>query len=155
MHVLYQFQALDRQTDTTLLLLAAPTHGKTMYSVRSRSLRRISSLTKAPELEQIKHSFRVLSQQRQAARAQTRHMSLAERFEHYSSSNSPEGSETREEELKGALGAALSSLSALSSIYEGREQRWRIEMGRMGDERERVEVLLRQALGMGFGPGVL
>lgn len=82
-------------------------------------------------------------------------MSLAERFEHYTSPNPSEGGETREEELKSALGAALSSLSALSSIYEGREQRWRIEMGRMGDERERVEVLLRQALGMGFGPGVL
>jgi hypothetical protein len=126
-----------------------------MYSMRSRSLRRIPSLAKAPELHQIRSAFRLLSEQRQAARAQARHMSLAERFEHYSSSNSSEGNESREEELKGALGAALSSLSALSSIYEGREQRWRVEMGRMGEERERVEVLLRQALGMGFGPGVM
>lgn len=106
-------------------------------------------------MAQIKSSFRTLSTQRQAARAQTRYMSLADRFEYYSSSTSSEGSESREEELKGALGAALSSLSALSSIYEGREQRWRTEMGRMGDERERVEVLLRQALGVGFAPGVI
>ncbi|KAF8575943.1 hypothetical protein K439DRAFT_1640915 [Ramaria rubella] len=149
------FQALDRQTDSTLLLLAAPTHSKTLHAVRSRSLRRIPSLATAPALHEVKSSFRALATQRQAARAHTRHMSLAERFEQYTATSSTSDGSEREEELKGALGAALSSLSALSSIYEGREQRWRTEMGRMGDERERVEVLLRQALGMGFGPGVL
>lgn len=62
-------------------------------------------------------------------------------------------SELREEELKSALGAALGSLAALGRIYETREERWRGEMAMIGEERERVEVLLGQALGVGMMGG--
>lgn len=78
-------------------------------------------------------------------------MSLVERFEHYSSSSSDTiDSETREEELKNTLGAALSTINALTNIYEGRDQRWVSEMGMRRDERERVDILLRQAFGFGL-----
>jgi hypothetical protein len=50
-------------------------------------------------------------------------------------------------ELKRALSAALGSLGALESIYEEREARWLEEMRRISEDRERIELLLRQALG--------
>jgi hypothetical protein len=54
---------------------------------------------------------------------------------------------SREEDLKRALGTALGSLGALKGIYEQREARWTEEMRRISDDRERVELLLRQVLG--------
>lgn len=60
---------------------------------------------------------------------------------------SSEGSGSREEELKRALDAALGSLNALGAIYEQRESRWRDEMHRLSEDRERVELLMRQILG--------
>jgi hypothetical protein len=62
-----------------------------------------------------------------------------------SADGSEVSSETREEDLKRALEAALGSLGALGSIYEQREVRWREEMRRVSEDRERVELLLRQA----------
>ena len=61
--------------------------------------------------------------------------------------------EGREGDLRQALEAALGSLGALGSIYEQREARWRDEMRRLGEDRERVEILLRQALGPAFVNG--
>jgi len=79
-------------------------------------------------------------------------MSLAERLEQYYSSSASESGEggRREEELRGALGAALGSLKALSMVYQGREERWRLEVASMRDENERVNVLLKQAFGTGL-----
>jgi hypothetical protein len=54
-----------------------------------------------------------------------------------------------EEELRRALGAALGSLTALGGIYDQREARWREEMRRISEDRERIEMLLKQALGEG------
>ena len=52
-----------------------------------------------------------------------------------------------EEELRRALEAALGSLGALGNIYDQREARWKDEMKRLTEDRERVELLLRQTLG--------
>jgi hypothetical protein len=75
------------------------------------------------------------------------------------SGGSADGSETsgesREEELKRMLGAALGSLTALGGIYEQREVRWREEMRRVSEDRERVELLLQQALGVGLTNGTM
>ena len=62
----------------------------------------------------------------------------------------------REEDLRRLLRTALSSLSALHQVYEEREARWRIEERRMREEREGVDLLVRQAFGsgaVGFNPG--
>ena len=64
-----------------------------------------------------------------------------------------EPSESREEDLRRALEAALGSLGVLGGIYEQRESRWREEMRRVSEERERVELLLQQALGVGLMDG--
>lgn len=59
--------------------------------------------------------------------------------------------EGREEELRRALEAALGSLSALGGIYEQREMRWVEEMRRLDEDREKVQMLLSQMLGVGMG----
>ena len=65
-----------------------------------------------------------------------------------SSTGGSDGSSEREEDLRRALQAALGSLGALGNIYEQREARWKEEMRRISDDRETVEVLLKQALGI-------
>lgn len=89
-----------------------------------------------------------MSSQRRAARSV--HKSLLEQLNARSletMDGSSEGSGSREEDLKRALDAALSSLNALGAIYEQRESRWLDEMRRLSEDRERVELLMRQTLG--------
>ena len=100
-------------------------------------------------LTDVRSSFSHLAAQRRAARKAQR-MSIAERFSTGSASSadgSPGEGTPGEMDLRRALEAALGSLGALSNIYEQREARWRDEMRRLSDDRERVELLLRQALG--------
>jgi hypothetical protein len=96
-------------------------------------------------------SFRQVAARRRAARNYT--TSIASRL-FYSASSSADGgsdgssSEAREGELKKALDGALGSLAALSKIYYEREARWKDEMRRLGNDREHVEMLLKQAIGV-------
>ncbi|PIL36410.1 hypothetical protein GSI_00098 [Ganoderma sinense ZZ0214-1] len=143
------FQALDRETDATLVVLAAPSHTTKLHSLTSRSLRRDPALLNSTALASVRRSFSHLASQRRAARKAQR-MSLAERLSNRSDSSadgSPGSGTPREMDLRRALETALGSLGALSTIYEQREARWRDEMRRLSDDRERVELLLRQALG--------
>ncbi|KAF7320057.1 hypothetical protein MKEN_00789900 [Mycena kentingensis (nom. inval.)] len=140
------FNALDRQTDATLVLLAAPSHSTQLHSLTSRSIKRNPSLGQSPAMKEVRVGFRQMAERRRATR--THQSSLADRF--MSSANgSGDGSDAalREEDLKRALGTALGSLSALRGIYDQREARWVEEMRRIRDDRERVELLLRQVLG--------
>ncbi|KZT23196.1 hypothetical protein NEOLEDRAFT_1069823 [Neolentinus lepideus HHB14362 ss-1] len=142
------FQALDRQTDTTLVLLASPPHSTKLHALTSRSLKRDPSLRHSPAMSSIRTSFTHIASQRRASRSQM--TSIADRLALHSSASadgSDVSSSSREEDLKRALEAALGSLGALGNIYEQREARWREEMRRITDERERVELLLRQTLG--------
>jgi len=74
--------------------------------------------------------------------------SLVDRFL-VSSGTSGEGSEneTREEDLKRALEAAVGSLGVFEYMFAEREVRWAEEMRRITEDRERVENLLRQVVG--------
>ena len=98
-------------------------------------------------MSKIRSGFSVLAGQRRVSR--TRRMTLADRLSSAGSGSSATGSqgETKEENLRRALEAALGSLNALGTIYEQREARWRDEMRRISDDRERVKLLLTQALG--------
>ncbi|KAI0368413.1 hypothetical protein BV20DRAFT_948189 [Pilatotrama ljubarskyi] len=143
------FQALDRETDSTLVLLAAPSHSTKLHALTSRGLRQDPALARSPALANIRRSFSTLASQRRAAR-KTQRMSLVERLSSHSDGSadgSPGASSPGEMDLRRALEAALGSLGALSAIYEQREARWRDEMRRQSEDRERVELLLRQALG--------
>ncbi|TFK53333.1 hypothetical protein OE88DRAFT_1655450 [Heliocybe sulcata] len=142
------FQALDRQTDTTLVLLASPPHSTKLHALTSRSIKRDPSLRHSPAMASIRTSFTHIASQRRITRS--RMTSLVERLALHSdvsADGSDVSSSSREEDLKRALEAALGSLGALGNIYEQREARWRDEMRRISDERERVELLLRQTLG--------
>ncbi|KAG2114982.1 hypothetical protein BD769DRAFT_1629970 [Suillus cothurnatus] len=123
------FQALDYETDTTMVLLAAPSYSTKLHALTSRSIRRILA-------------------RRGASRAKG--TTLVERLLNSTSSGdgSDGSSESWEGDLKCALETALGSLGALRSIYNHRITRWEDEMGRVNDERDRVEMLLCQTLGV-------
>ncbi|KAF5363957.1 hypothetical protein D9756_001041 [Leucocoprinus leucothites] len=138
------FHALDRQTDATMVLLAAPSHSTKLYSVRSRSIRRQAN---SSDITPLKIGFKRIAAHRRKTRSIVK-SSLVDRFL-VSSGTSGEGSdsETREEDLKRAFEAAITSLGAFENIFAEREARWAEEMRRIGDDRERVENLLRQVIG--------
>lgn len=148
----FQFQALDRQTDATLVLLAAPSHSTKLHTLTSRSIRRDSgALLKSSAMSTMRTGFRQIASQRRITRS---HKPLVDMLMVRSESSDGDGTESREEELKSALGAALGSLSALGTIYEQREARWNEEMRRISEDRERVEMLLSQALGNHVGRAI-
>ncbi|KAJ7367541.1 hypothetical protein DFH08DRAFT_676850 [Mycena albidolilacea] len=139
------FNALDRQTDATLVLLAAPSHSTKLHSLTSRSVKRNPVLSRSSAMGDVRVGFRHIALQRRATRS--RQSSLADRFMGPSNLSGDGSDVSREEDLKRALGTALGSLGALKGIYEQREARWTEEMRRISDDRERVELLLRQVLG--------
>ena len=160
-----QFNALDRQTDSTMILVAAPPHTRKLYSLMSRSIRRDPILLGSDPISSVRRSFRHVATQRKVSRV-NHGMSLVDRLGLRSRSGSVSvdsmgqsdvgSSEGREEDLRRALEAALGSLDALGNIYEERENRWREEMKRLNDDRSRVELLLSQTFGKlsaGVGSG--
>ncbi|KAL5488442.1 hypothetical protein ACEPAI_6560 [Sanghuangporus weigelae] len=181
------FQALDRETDATLLVLASPAHTNKLYSLSSRSIRRDAQLFDGHAMHAARGAFTQIAGQRRSARTQRR-ASLLERLYYASSALSTHGAPQsqdaaapqagegerdaagsqaqngspesgtgadaappeigeREEDLRRILRTALHSLSALHQMYEEREARWRIEERRMREEREGVDLLVRQAFG--------
>jgi len=157
------FHGLDRQTDTTMILVAAPPHTRKLYSLMSRSIRRDPALLNGDPVSNIRRSFRHVATHRRMSRV-SHGMSLVDRLGLRSRSGSISAdsmghsdvgsSESREDDLRRALDAALGSLDALGTIYEERENRWRDEMKRLNDDRSRVELLLTQTFGKLSGAGV-
>ncbi|KAI0786552.1 hypothetical protein C8Q75DRAFT_772157 [Abortiporus biennis] len=144
-------QALDRETDTTLVLLAAPPDSTKLHAVTSRSIRRDPTLAGSRALANIRSSFNALATQRRASR--TPSYSLADHITSALSATSSESTQlgdSREEELSRALQAAMGSFGALRKVFDQREARWMAERGRMSEEREYVEQLMQHM----FGPGI-
>lgn len=131
-----------------MILLASPSHSTKLHIIKSRCIRREPALASSAGMSELRSSFRRIAAQRRATRSHK--SSLIDRFL-IPSATSGEGSdgssESREEDLRRALDAALGSLGALGGIYEQREARWADEMRRIMEDRERVELLLRQVLG--------
>ena len=100
-----------------------------------------------PDTNVVARHPRQIAARRRAARSHK--ASLADRLSQISSSSGEgsDGSDSREQDLKRALTAALGSLSTLSELYHQREARWREEMRQVAEEREQVDLVLRQALG--------
>lgn len=88
-----------------------------------------------------------------ARRRSSRSASLLEQLSRASSSprdGSPSSSsDAREEDLRRALDTAIGSLRALGGLYEQREMRWIEEKHRLDDDKEKVQLLLKQVLGVG------
>ncbi|OBZ65498.1 hypothetical protein A0H81_14615 [Grifola frondosa] len=128
------FQALDRETDATLVLLASPSHSTKLHALTSRSIRRDSSLAHSPHSRTSVPHFLILLPSDGAARSHR--LSLVERYLPF-----------------WLVRRGLASLGALGKIYEQREARWHDEMQQLSEDRERVELLLRQALGPSHANG--
>ena len=141
-----QFRALDRETNTALVLLAAPSHTGKLHSVASRAVRRDSSL-KSTDMKNIRSAFAEISSRQHTMRT----ASLLEQLSqaHLSSRDrSPSTSRgAREKDLRRALDTAIGSLHALGTLYERREMRWAEEKLRLDEEKGKVELVLKQVLG--------
>ncbi|KAE9403000.1 hypothetical protein BT96DRAFT_917798 [Gymnopus androsaceus JB14] len=152
--LLQAFQALDRQTDATMVLLAAPTHTMKHHLVTSRSIRRQPAIGHSQALKNVRAGFRQVATQRRSLRSPK--TSLVDRFLNASSGSGGDGSdgssESSKEDMKRVLDAALGSLTVMRNMYEQREARWIDEMRRVSEDRERVEMLLKQVLGDGQTP---
>jgi hypothetical protein len=131
------------------VLLAAPSHSGKLHSVASRAIRRDVELRDSSEMMKIRTSFTEIAARRRASRSS----SLLEQLSRASSSSrdgSPSSSsDAREEDLRRALDTAIGSLSALGSLYEQREMRWIEEKYKLDEDKEKVQLLLRQVLGVG------
>ncbi|KAH8115667.1 hypothetical protein DFH11DRAFT_1725895 [Phellopilus nigrolimitatus] len=160
------FQALDRETDATLVLVAAPAHSNTLHALASRAVRRDASLADGHAMHALRGAFGQIAASRRAARS--RRTSLLERLYASSAASSSastgaggspaqsEGGGEREKDLRRMLTTALHSLGALREVYDLREARWREEERRMREEREGMDFLLHQAFGAGgVGEGAL
>jgi hypothetical protein len=147
--LLRSFHALDRETDTTLVLLAAPSHSGKLHSVASRAIRRDVELLDSPDMVNIRSAFAEVAARRRALRSS----SLLEQLSRASSSprdGSPSSSsDAREGDLRRALDTAIGSLRALGGLYEQREMRWIEEKHRLDEDKEKVQLLLKQVLGVG------
>ncbi|KAJ2912251.1 hypothetical protein MD484_g8162, partial [Candolleomyces efflorescens] len=144
------FQKLDRQTDTTMVVLAAPPHSNKLYSIRSRSIRRAPVLRNSATIRDIRSSFKRLAKQRKNIRP-VKPQSLAEKLLESSSvtgDGSDGSNESRAEDLRKALEMALGSLNVLNGMYERRESRWQEEMKKMQHDKEQVSFYLNQVLGI-------
>ncbi|KAJ2935892.1 hypothetical protein H1R20_g1202, partial [Candolleomyces eurysporus] len=144
------FQKLDRQTDTTMVVLAAPPHSNKLYSIRSRSIRRAPVLRNSAAFREVRSSFKRLATQRKNIRP-VKPQSLAEKLLETSSmtgDGSDGSNESRAEDLRKALDMALGSLNYLNGMYEMRENRWQEEMKRMQEDKEKASLILNQVLGI-------
>ncbi|KAF8638470.1 hypothetical protein AX17_002181 [Amanita inopinata Kibby_2008] len=142
------FQNLDRQTDTTMVLVAAPADSTKLHIMSSRSIRRQLLVNRSPAMHQLKAGFRGIAHYRRHSR--TRKVPIIDHILTQTSSSgdgSDGSSESREGDLRRALEAALNSLDVLKNMYEQREARWNDEMGRMHKDKENVEFLMKQLFG--------
>ncbi|KAF8189738.1 hypothetical protein BJ912DRAFT_966295 [Pholiota molesta] len=147
-NLIQAFQALDRQTDATMVLLASPSHTTRLHSLRSRSIRRQPLIVNSTSMSQIRAGFTHVASQRRATRPDK--SSLVDRLMVSSGSSGGDGSDGSSgsaESLRRALDVALGSLGIMGEVYEQREMRVLEELQRAREERERVELLLRQVLG--------
>ncbi|KAF5322655.1 hypothetical protein D9619_001281 [Psilocybe cf. subviscida] len=142
-NLIQAFQALDRQTDATMVLLASPSHTTKLHGIRSRSIRRQPILATSVNMNQIRSGFSHIAAQRRATRPDK--TSLVERFMAGSSSSGGDGSDGSSGSLPENLRRVLDA--ALGEVYEQREARVLEELQRSREDRERVELLLRQVLG--------
>ena len=132
-----------------MVLLASPSHTTKLHALRSRSIRRQQPIANSIGMLQIRSGFSHVAAQRRATRPDK--SSLVDRLKVSSSSSGGDGSDgssgSVEENLRRALDVALESLGAMGEVYEQREMRVMEELQRSREDRERVELLLRQVLG--------
>ena len=135
-----------------MILVATPSHATKLHAMTSRAVRR-DQLTGSPAMTQIRTAFKGIATRKTAPRTRTASASILERLRGASRGGESDPGE-REGDLKRALETALGSFETLRAIYEHQASRWEEEMARISGERERVELLLRQTIGVALQPGL-
>ncbi|KAH9972312.1 hypothetical protein BGW80DRAFT_1252835 [Lactifluus volemus] len=139
--LLHAFHALDREMDTTLVLLAL-SHSR-LRAVASRAIRR--------DLRRLESSDMKMASRR-CASCSPSHLEQLERASSSLRDGSPSsGSDVREEDLCRALYTVIGSLHAIGSLYKQRERRWVEEKQRLDADKDKVQLVLKQVLGVGVG----
>ncbi|PPQ66604.1 hypothetical protein CVT24_006915 [Panaeolus cyanescens] len=148
-NLIQAFQALDRQTDATMILLASPSHTTKLHALHSRSIRRQPLITNSASMKELKRSFGAVAAQRRATRREK--SPVMDRLMASSGSSTGDGSDgsstLTEGNLRRALELALDSLQTMGQVYDDREARVLEELKRSRDDRERLELLLKQIVG--------
>ncbi|KAI5994053.1 hypothetical protein EDC04DRAFT_2586413 [Pisolithus marmoratus] len=152
------FQALDFETDTTTILLAAPSHSNKMHTLTSRIVR-WEQLDKLPAMVTVHTAFKGIVSHWHAAH--TWSTSLIQQLVNAGATlgeGSDGSSDAHEGELKQALETALGSLDELHAIYKQHVGRWEHEMEHIANEQDHVDLLLHQTLcsrtAWGFDVGI-
>ena len=147
-----QFHALDCETDTPFVLLAAPSHTGKLHSVASRTVRHDSSL-KPAEMKHIRSAFAEIASRQHAARTPSLLEQLSRACLSSYDGPSSSGGGARDKDLLRALNAVIGSLHELGTIYERREKRRAEEvrraeeMRRLDEDNDRAQLLLKLVLG--------
>ena len=118
-----QFHTLGRETNTTLVLLAAPTHTGKLHSVASRAVHRDRTL-KSIDMKNIRSAFAEMASRHHALRPPSlvQQLSPAGLSSYDRSPSSSDGAD--EEDLRRAVDTTIDTLCALKSrLYERREMR--------------------------------
>ena len=118
-----------------MILFAAPPDAPALRLVTTRAIRRSPVMLESAAMGDMRQLFETVATQRAGERSQV--AALVDRL------NQPES----EEGLRRALDTALGSLSTLGRMYEEREARWKAEMLKLDQDRDRVQMLLAQVLG--------
>ncbi|KAF9475271.1 hypothetical protein BDN70DRAFT_814377 [Pholiota conissans] len=146
-NLIQAFQTLDRTTDATMILMASPSHSTKLHSLRSRSIRRSSFFLQGSWMRNIRGNFRqIVGSRRMSLPDQS---SMVDRLVSPSTGGDASDGSTvvAEENLRRALDVALGSLGAMGEVYEQREARVLEELQRAREEREKLQLILRQILG--------
>jgi hypothetical protein len=131
------------------VLLASPSHSTELHALTSRSVRRDPSLLHSPALAGMRGAFQHVASARRAARSRVPTLSDRIRLPGGTGGGGQDESE-READLRRALEAAMGGLGVLGRIFEERETRWSEEFKHLRLDRERVELLLKQSIGVGL-----
>ena len=146
--VVSKLHALDRETNITLVLLAAPSHTGKLHSVASKAVRRHSSL-KSTEMKNIRSAFAEIVSRQRTPRLVSLLKQLSGSFSSSGDGHPVSSSSEHEEDLCRALNTAISRLHTLGSLYEQQAMNWIEEKHRLDMEKERILLPLKQVLDAG------
>jgi hypothetical protein len=97
----------------------------------------------------IRSAFAEMAARRRAPRPASLLEQLSRAFTSSRDGSPSRSRKARKEALRRALDTAIGSLHALGSLYDRREMRWMEEKHRLDEEKEKVQLLLKQVLGVG------
>ncbi|KAF8905786.1 hypothetical protein CPB84DRAFT_1771192 [Gymnopilus junonius] len=148
-NLIQAFQALDRQTDATMILLASPSHTTKLHALKSRSIRRQTLLSNSIDMSHIRSGFAHIAAGRRTSR--THKPSFLDGLPRYTNGGGGTGDGSDGSSASGSANAAAHvdvrrALDAVRALSERREARLLDVLQQSNRDQERIELLLRNAL---------